>query len=90
MTDCTTQLNNNMMRNTYFHYVNYHCDHNMKPQSNIMISLLLTRVITALSNGILDAGTIVFPAISTEPYQPRNFNFPKRFWQEIREAKFSG
>ena len=30
-----------------------------------------------LSKGIPDVRAIVFPAISTEPHQPRNFNFPK-------------
>ena len=69
------------MLNAYFAYIyctviSISCDHNTKPQSTVLVILLLMWVIITLSEQVSDA--IVYPTISTEPHQPTHFNFHKR------------
>ena len=62
------------MLNAYVYFLYIHCtvisilcDHNTKPQSTVLVNLLLMWVIMTLSKEVSDA--IMYPAISTEPYQ---------------------
>ena len=73
-----------MMCNTLFKCTRF--DYNMKLINSFGVHLSDM----SLLKRIPDGHAIVFPVISTEPHQPRNFNFPKiEFDKKSVESKKS-